>query len=795
MQIQVENKLAQCAHCRTAGAVSGGVLSGAHWFCCRGCEAVYQIIHASNLDRYYALRSDEAGIRAAQLDNLALEVFASEEFIKSAVRRLGTRSTVTFGIAEMHCPACVWLLEKLPRINSGIISAQANFALKQLVVQFETTATTPRKIAENIFALGYTPGISSAKQDTALRDLYVRLAVAAFGAMNVMMLSVSLYQGQSTGMETRYRLLLEWASFVISLPVILYAAVPFYKRGLQGLFKGVIHIDLPLTLGIAIGFVASFAALIIGSSTIYFDSLCMLVCLLLVGQVLQAEGLRRARFGAESEWALLPRIARGISGFISIDKVRPGDILIVQDGESFPVDGVVDHGESAINKAVITGEAIPEKITPGSSVIGGGVNFGGEIRMRATSDAASSQLALLEGAVKGGSRSRLSRIVDAVSRRFVQVVLLAATATFFGWWLVAGDFRQALFSTVALLVVTCPCALGLSIPLAVRAALSRARARGILIKDEAALEAISSIKKVFFDKTGTLTEPELSVHEVWRDSSLSSERAASLILTLESSVNNHPIAKSLRRFANSLNGGMLEGKEIVYSPGSGVVGKISGKEYSISALKGGEVAERFLAPVSKAENAGKSCLALRENEAVVAVYAVYSALRVDAKQAVSDLKALGREVWIVSGDSTAAVNHIAGELKLSGNIFAAVSPEQKAKIIGGNSMMVGDGVNDLLALRAAAVGVGISGGVASSMTASSVFLRSGALSDVVTLVRGADDVMQVVRRSLLFSLTYNVITGTAAMLGYINPFIAAILMPFSSLTVISISNFNRVFLR
>jgi Cu2+-exporting ATPase len=679
-------------------------------------------------------------------------------------------------------------------MNSSIIHAQANFERKQLEVQFVTSGASPRSIAEEVLKLGYTPCISAAGNDTSIRDLYVRLAVAAFGAMNTMMLSVSLYQGQSTGMEERYRLLLEWASFLISLPVILFSAVPFYRRGVLGLLRGVVHIDLPLSLGIIIGFVASTAALMLGGSVIYFDSLCMLVCLLLVGQVLQAEGLRRARFGAESDWALLPQLARKLQGLVPIAQVKSGDLLIVEDGEMFPVDGVVEVGESAINKAVITGEAIPEKLAPGSEVIGGGVNYGGVVQMRASADAATSQLALLESAVRSGARSKLSRVVDGVSRRFVQVVLSASAVSFLGWWLLAGNLQQAVLSTVSLLVVTCPCALGLSIPLAIRVALSRARARGILIKDEAALEAISTVKKVYFDKTGTLTEPSLSVSEIWRDEQISKDRAAAIVLALEAPVKNHPIAESLRRYAVSIGAPEISATEVVYTPGSGVSGAVDCVRYELSALSPSEVQPVFSATVVAANGAGCSCLALRADQRVLVVFSVQSALRSDARQVVSALKLMGREVLIVSGDSTSAVCHVGSELGVDG-VQSGVSPRGKAEVVGANSMMIGDGVNDLLALRAAAVGVGISGGVAASMSASSVFLRSGRLSDVVTLVRGADDVMRVVRRSLVFSLTYNIITGVAAVLGYINPFIAAILMPFSSLSVISISNFNRVFQR
>lgn len=806
MQTDRKAKITQCAHCRlSVDSQGGGFISGESWFCCRGCEAVFKLLDNLDLKRFYDLQSDGAGVSAAELKESDLQIFDSAEFLSRSVVTNGGRSRMTVGILEMHCPACVWLLEKLPSLNLDIKSAQVNFSTKELSLIFDSASLTPKEAAKEISRLGYTPiPVSENKEHAAartIRDLYVRLAVAAFGAMNTMMLSVSLYQGQVTGIEPEYRRLLEYGSLVLSLPVVFYSALPFYRRSIQGLVNGVVHIDLPLSIGIVVGFAASVAALFSGSAAAYFDTICMLICLLLIGQVLQGEILRRIRYGADAEWALLPQFARTPSGMVAIDKIRPGDRILVADGEIVPVDGEVIGGRSSINKSVITGESLPEAVTVGSSLVGGAVNYGAQIEMQATKSAEASSLSLIEGAVRGAARSSYSRMIDKISKRFVVVVLGAAVMTFLGWWILERDLRQAVLSAVALLVVTCPCAIGLAVPLAIRVGLARARARGILVKDEAALEAISKVRRVFFDKTGTLTRPQLSVSEEWRAFGVASGQVASLVLSLERDVKNHPVADSLKSFARGvlsqeLSVGMEAEMEVEYRPGVGVFGAGAGDQYSISALQEAELEPEVISIYASILAAGRSPLAVRKADKILAIFSVGSDLKTAAVAVVSELRALQREVHILSGDSAAAVSSVAKSLKIDeGSTQAAVSPIQKAQQLREDCMMVGDGVNDLLALKRAGVGVAISGGVAASMAVASVFLRSGELQDVSVLVRGADDIMKVVRLNLGFSLVYNIAVGAAAILGYVNPFVAAILMPISSITVISLSNFNRAFLR
>jgi len=759
-----------CRHC-------GAKLGGASDFCCSGCEAAFNGLQTlAEFDSLLESDSSESGSTSTRSSSLNAEALE-----------------VDYDISGIHCAGCVNLLERIPKSVEGILAVRVNLSQGTIVIDYLPDKISLQEVEREITKLGYQLSKRTERDPTDNGPLY-RIGIAAFCAMNTMMLAVSLFQGLFTGIESEYGELFRWLSLIVTLPAISYCSYPFYRNSIAGLKSRTIHIDLPLSLAIVAAFSLSVWNTIRSNENVYFDSICALVFLLLIGRFIQSRALARARKETEISWSVLPSSARllnknGVETMVESATLNSGDIVVVYPLERFPVDGEVLIGESTVESALITGESRPEIVGPGSKVIAGALNLEGEVQVLVACSGADTRVGRLLREIERATRPSwgLSAFVDRASAWFTGVVIFLAIAGGLFW--LAEGIDRALEIAVTFLIVTCPCALGIATPLAVGIMVGRASKRGVFIKSADAIEKLTQAEVIFFDKTGTLTEGTLKVVAEWFLNPLNKQK----ILQLLRNRSTHPIALAVSNYA------ILEGTkssepaldtqfQLRHVPSRGL--ELS-KAGVVCARLGSERWHKELGmkdPVPEFSKLwsgdGSSIVYFSDELGIVAEFVLQDTLKEGSQALLSDLRARGVEMLILSGDKSNSVEATALRLGIEG--IGELMPEEKAKIVQAreNSCFIGDGVNDALAMKAAGISIGVTGGMKATLEVADIFIASGEIEDLRELFSAASVMNSVVRRNLIFSVFYNLIGGALALSGIMNPLIAALLMPASSMTVV-----------
>lgn len=774
-----------CTHCgvEMPGAVSTPA------FCCGGCRAVHSALNEAGLQGYYDLRArtSDAGRNPAEpaaepVDALRYGHFDDPGFIE----RFGSGDgRITLHLDGVHCAACVWVVERVPQVLPGVQMARLDFGRQQVDLRWDPDQVTLSTIAAGLHRLGYPPAPIGAAADRAdararRRDL-IRLGVTGALAGNSMMLAGALYAGADGGFGKAF----EWLSLLIAIPAVTYGAWPFYRGALSGLRMRMVHLDLPIVIGLLTGFFASLFATITGEGALYYDSGTALVFLLLAGRFAQSRGQRAAMNRAELLCAITPGAAWRFNGTdyesVPASAVRIGDRIRVRTGEGLPADATLLSGQGEVDLQLLTGESQPQPVEPGAQLWAGTVLARGCVEARVEAVGAGTRVGTLLRSATDDARAPLVQKTDALAGRFVTVVLLLAAVGGAVWWWI--DPSQALPVVISLLVVTCPCALGLATPVALAVARAQAARTGLLLRSTAALERLASVQRVCIDKTGTLTTGAPEVRAVSMDSQWQPHVAA---LAARSA---HPVSRAL---AAHWSADGLEVTAVDEVPGRGVSGRVGAHQVDIGAPHriavdyAVELRERYA-------HDGLTPVAICVDGAPVGLIALGDTLRPDAAEAVARLQAMGLSVDVLSGDHPAVV--AAAALAIGADSAqGGASPEEKVSVVCQRpTLMVGDGLNDTGALRAAQASIAMRGGADVALQVADVALIDGRLTRVADAVLGARRALAVVRRNLMFSLGYNVIFAGLALAGYVSPLAAAILMPISSLTVIGHSLLSRPF--
>ncbi len=619
-------------------------------------------------------------------------------------------------------------------------------------------------------------------------------------------------RARTPGWPRRYEAFFRWLSFGVAIPVFVFSARPFFQTALGGLRARVIHIDLPIAMAIAAAFGASAWNTVRGSGPLWFDSLAMLVAALLGARQLQRGAHRAALERADSlRGVAFLEFARRFDGDgdaapvieVPLTALAPGDRVEVRSGELVPVDGVVISGRSSLDNAVLTGETAPHGVGEGDAVNAGATNLGARLVVRVEAAGANTRvgalLALVQEALS--RKPALIQTTDRIGRRFVQVLFVAAALTGAVWLHRGADV--ALERVVALLVVACPCAFGLSVPLAMSVALMRAARLGIFIKNPDALDRLRAVGTVLLDKTGTLTDGRSSVAR-WKGEDVVLQFARAL--EAESS---HAVARAFRGAGRSFRV-VRTIEQVVEVPGQGIAGRLDGREVRVGTRRhmdaaGAVVPSAFEAFAATLVAEGFSPAFVAVDGCVAGMAGIGDALRPDACATVAALRARGIRVRVLSGDHPEVVARIGAELGLpADDVTGGLTPEAKRDIVaglvagagrGGSVVMVGDGVNDAAALALADVGIAVHGGMGATIVAADVVFTREGVTPLVDILDGARRLRGVVRRNIGFSLVYNTVAASLALAGLVGPLAAAILMPLSSLTVVLSSALTRTFAR
>jgi Cu2+-exporting ATPase len=800
----------ECAHCGLPvprGLIEPGV---EHQFCCPGCAAVYEAIRGSGLDRFYALR-DRVGSSSppAAVSRRGFESFDDPAFHELYVEPLpGGLCRAELYLEGVHCPACVWLVERLPHVQRGVAEVQLDLRRRTARIAWDPTTVSLSRIARRLDSFGYRSHPSRGRSARELRRLedrraLIRIAVAGAAAGNVMVMAFALYGGMFHGIEAKFANLFRYSSLALTLLAVLWPGRTFFQGAWAAVRTRTGHLDLPIAVGIAAGVTVSALSTVRGVGEVYYDSITVLIFLLLVGRWIQQRQQRASFDAIETLDALAPSTARRLEADgpreVPLEALRPGDVVEVRAGESIPADGRVLEGRSAVDRALLTGESRPVPVAADDEVNAATVNLEGQLHVQVEAAGEASRVGRLMRLVErcAAERAPVVRLADRIAAIFVIVVITLAVATAAGWWHV--DPALAVSHALALLIVTCPCALGLATPLALMSAIGQAARRGILIKGGSALEALSRSGVMVFDKTGTLTQGRVALLE-WSGP----DELRSLIAAAERH-SAHPVARAFVDAFAGTAGDLPEDARVTVVTGGGIVAELRGGRLVVGSHRfltrqGVEIPGELAELASNLATRGLSPVFAGRGDRAEAVAGFGDPVEDDASRTIARLRSAGWRVEVLSGDDERVVRAVAGEVGIeAGSARGSVSPEEKLQAVrahladGRRVVMVGDGVNDAAALAAATVGVSVRGGAEASLAAADVFMREPGLYPVAQLVGGSRRTMGVIRRNLLVSLLYNTVGAGLAVAGLINPLFAAILMPLSSLTVVTLSVRSRPF--
>ncbi|NVB40596.1 heavy metal translocating P-type ATPase [Pseudenhygromyxa sp. WMMC2535] len=823
-----------CAHC---GLPAPAGSEGEPSFCCRGCRAAWELVHQAGLTDYYALRErlgDDPGAARAETaaDEPAYAHLDDPEVMASIAQTPSGpgRAAAELHIVGLHCAACVWLIERLPAVLEGVESARVDFGSARLRVEWDAERVRLSQIADFLHRAGYQLHALDAQAEGARRSErrreLIRLAISGASAGNVMLVGFALHAGSISGIEDNWSLFFSVAGLILALPAVTWGALPFYRAAVASLRLGRLHIDLPIALGVAGGFLASAYATFAGGE-VYFDSVTILVFLLLVGRWIQRRGQSWALSQTDLLQLLIPARARrrrpdGALETCAAASLEPGERVQVRPGERVPVDGTVLSGHGSVDASSLTGESMPLSVEPGSAMLAGttllaregagpgddgggdgdedGDGSGGAVEIEVEAVGAETRVGSLAARIMEADRARapIQRAVDRVSSYFVAAVLLAASLGGLAWWFI--DPSQVFEVVVSLLVISCPCALGLATPVALAVARGRAAQRGILFASAGAIEALARVQRLVFDKTGTLTEGAPAVRSVATVGDDDDPQLAPLVaqlpalLALIEGDSGHPSARALRRWADEqprpADAPDLRLRQCKDLLGRGREATVEFGQRSLRVRLGSltwiDPQGSFSRAIEAALERAESPLLVEVDGRPLAMLSLADPPRDDAPEALAALRDMGLSLAIRSGDHPRVVAAVGQQLGVD-DVAGALSPEDKARELaaaGSEAAMIGDGVNDAPALRAAAVGIAVRGGAEIALRVADVHLARGGVGEVAVLLQGARRTMALIRRNLGFSLVYNLLFASLALAGYIDPLAAALLMPASSLTVL-----------
>ena len=698
-----------------------------------------------------------------------------------AVDTAPTEARLALSLPTIHCQACISKVERGLNAHPGIHSARVNLTLKRALIEAD-----PEVRADDLIpvleGLGFEAHeldlatLAATQSDRAGRDLLMRLAVAGFASMNVMLLSISVWSGASDATRDMFH----WISAAIAFPAVIFAGKPFFTNAWSALRVGRLNMDVPIVLALALALITSLWETSLSGEHAYFDAALTLTFFLLAGRYLDYRTRAVARSAAEELAALeVPRAIRMEEGDreveVAVSELAIGDLILVRPGGRMPVDGVIATGQSELDRSLLTGETLPVFAEPGTQVSAGEVNLTGPLVVRAEAvgeDTSLHRMADLVAIAESG-RSRYTSLADSAAKLYAPGVHILSALAFIGWYLYTYDLRMALNIAAAVLIITCPCALGLAVPAVTTAASGRLFKKGMLIKHSTALERLAGVDTVVFDKTGTLTAGTPQLENL--DGFSRAELEIALALAEGSS---HPLSRSLTAAARAAGIAPAEVTELQERPGFGTEGLYQGRTVRLgrAAWLGADQGSQTAAWLDTGDGTAPRG------------FLFHDALRPGAAEAVAQLHAAGKEVLLISGDTTAAVEDLAHRLGIQKWLAEALPQDKAARVQalsdqGRKVLMVGDGLNDTAALTAAHVSISPASALDAARVASDIVLLGQDLEPIAEACVVASKATKRIRENFRIATLYNVIAVPLAIAGFATPLIAALAMSSSSITV------------
>jgi Cu2+-exporting ATPase/Cu+-exporting ATPase len=777
-----------CVHCKEPIIVPSSLLVDDKevLFCCNGCKTVFEILHAQGLANYYQLKKNSGAEKSTPV-KVSSEKYVyldSEEFLEKYSSSTESTITLRFYLEGVHCVACLWLIEKISDIIPQIITSQLNMS-KSVVTVTGVKEIKFSKVAKLLEQLGYRPHPIMESEDVEHlnkledRRMMIKIAIAFACAGNTMLLSSSIYTGAEGIFKDYFRI----TSFAVSLPVVLYSAIPFYKTAFSAIRNKKVSIDIPIVFAIFLVMISGVINLNSGSEHIYFDSITVLIFLLLFARFILKKAAQKGLSASEISNFFSNQVANRLNEYDEVESIHAKflnklDKVLVEASENIPADGIILKGNSTVNNSLLSGESLPVKVNKGDYVYSGTVNIDSSLVIQVMNNIKDSRLGKILKNIEAGwnQKADIVTFADVVAKYFIITVLSLAMITLFSFGL-SGSWETGLVRSLTLIIITCPCALGLTTPLALTLTLSKLAKNGIIIKNEKVIEKLTKAKQVFLDKTGTLTYGTFQIID-WKTIQEIKD-LDNIVYSLESR-SEHPIAKSISDYIVQKKRSASEQVEVIKFdsfneiPGIGVEGYVDGNHFQIKST-------------SSTSTEAVTDVGVYLNSKLIHKIQLKDQLRIGAKEAIDKIKSLKMEPFILSGDNENTVSEISKSLNIAPeNSFSCVSPEEKNEFINKypEGIMIGDGANDAIALSNAYVGIAVHGSVDISLRAADIYISKSGVDHLTELFEAVFAAMRIIKRNLKFSLFYNVLGATLAITGHITPLLAAVLMPLSSLTVL-----------
>jgi len=769
-------------------------------FCCFACQSVCEAIYEAGLQGYYQRTPQGTLLAPPPTPPKDIEMYDLDEVQQDFVSRSGELSEAHLLVEGIHCAACVWLIERAMMRMPGVLTANVNLAGKRLHLRWDSKRVKLSAMIERLSQIGYAgvpydPEVAEGAMKKANRAMLFRLFFAGFTMMNLNLIAIALYSGADRGPFASF---FHWMALSLATPTLLYSGYPFYKGAWSGLRNARLTMDLPIAIGLSVTYAYSLYVTLGGAGVVYFDTVTNLTFVILIGRYLEGMFRHQAVAATNRLMDMQPRVAtvlrQGEEKMMSVRAVQVGDRVVVKPGSKIPMDGLVCEGHSSVDESMLSGESAPVKKQPGDRVAAGTMNGSGALVVEVQAISQDSTLSKIIRLVEEAQSSKapIQRISDSIVPWFVLATLVFASITFLVW---AENFELALMAATSVLIITCPCALGMATPMSIAVASGLGAKHGILVKNGEVLETLSKVTHFVFDKTGTLTEGKMRVENMI----VASGHDEAGLLALAAGVerySEHSVAHAIVREADErqLPYRNIGVRGFHATAGSGVEAETDGKRVLLGTAEWLEqnntvMQDSLLQKLGDLEEQARTCVHLAVAGQHVAVLVLSDKLRADAQGLVNTLREAGIGMTLLSGDRKLVAETIARQLG-GMEVIAEVLPQDKDRVIqqlqqrGECVAMVGDGVNDAPALIRADVGIALGSGTDVSVESADIVLMQNELDKVRLATLLSRRTLRTIKQNIGLSFVYNSIMVPLAMMAHVTPLIAAITMPISSLLVI-----------
>ncbi|HFB53637.1 MAG TPA: cadmium-translocating P-type ATPase [Sulfurimonas autotrophica] len=779
-----------CDHCHLEFSKDVMIEDEGHYFCCNGCQGVFHLLSEQGLDGFYnKLGSEKLAPPSQQYEdssNFDAPAFY-ERFVKKNEDGFSEVSLVIEGI---HCAACVWLNEKALTNMDGVIATNINYTNNKAKIVWDDDTVKLSQIIDMIRAIGYNAypydaSLQEEKANKERKDYYLRIAVAIFATMNMMTIMVAQYAGYFTGISSDIKNVLNIGEWVLATPVLFYSGWPFFRGMYYGMKTKTVNMDTLVATGALLTYLYSIYITLTQSGEAYFDSVTMIVTFVLIGKFLEALSKKSIADTLDIMSQHLVSDVQVVENEKIVTKnvndVKVGEIIVLNSGDRVAIDGEVTEGSGNFDESSLTGESEPIFKSKGDKIISGTVSIDADIKYVATKDYAHSTMSnivsLLENAMN--NKPHIQQLANKLSEYFSTIILAFSFFTFIAWYLYSSNFEHSFMVAIAVIVIACPCALALATPVATLVGLSIASKRGILFKEAAQLETMAKADVLVLDKTGTITQGRPAVVREEIVAPFHKSLLYSLLLN-----SKHPVAKGVVNYIDDASLESLELQNFQNIPSQGMSAMYDGK-----MLAGGNAKLMKTIGIDVTSKSDNSEFYFAYGGELLAAYELFDMPREDAKEAIAQIKRMGIEIIMLTGDHEKSAAKVASLVGIK-RYETELTPEAKAKYIENlhkeekTVVMAGDGVNDILALASSDIAIAMGNGSDIAIEVSDVVLLNDTFSSLYDSFRISKRTFVMIKENLWLSLVYNGITIPLAMAGYIIPLIAAISMSVSSLLVV-----------